>query len=227
VTVHALGAIVLAGGGGRRLGGRDKPALPVGGRPMLARVLDAVASAAPRVVVGPDRDDLPADIVQRREDPPGGGPVAAVAAGLAAVETALGGAAADPPRAGDPAGLVAVLAADLPFLSAAAVDGLAGAVAGPVDLAVLVDDDGREQWLCAVWRVSVLRARIADLAPVEGRSMRRLVSGLRVARVGGPTGAPPAWYDCDTEDDYRRAEEWQRERAGRVGGDGTGGARPG
>jgi hypothetical protein len=19
---------------------------------------------------------------------------------------------------------------------------------------------------------------------------------------------PPPWYDCDTEDDYRRAEEW-------------------
>jgi molybdopterin-guanine dinucleotide biosynthesis protein A len=225
VTVHALGAIVLAGGGGRRLGGRDKPALPVGGRPMLARVLDAVAAAAPRVVVGPARDDLPADVVQRREDPPGGGPVAAVAAGLAALEVArdqpptapASGDPGDPAygpggsvgRPGHPVELIAVLAADLPFLSAAAIERLGAAAAGPVDLAVLVDDDGREQWLCGVWRVSVLRARIADLTPVEGRSMRQLVAGLRVARVTGAAGAPPAWYDCDTEDDYRRAEEWQ------------------
>jgi molybdenum cofactor guanylyltransferase len=38
-------AIVLAGGEGRRLGGPGKPGLAVGGRSMLARVLDSVADA--------------------------------------------------------------------------------------------------------------------------------------------------------------------------------------
>ncbi|MGW0901366.1 NTP transferase domain-containing protein, partial [Streptomyces goshikiensis] len=38
-------AIVLAGGAARRLGGVDKPALPVGARTLLDRVLDACPDA--------------------------------------------------------------------------------------------------------------------------------------------------------------------------------------
>ncbi|MCW2566643.1 MAG: molybdopterin-guanine dinucleotide biosynthesis protein MobA, partial [Mycobacterium sp.] len=46
-------AVVLAGGRARRLGGIAKPAVDVGGRPMLARVLAAVADAGHVIVVGP------------------------------------------------------------------------------------------------------------------------------------------------------------------------------
>jgi molybdenum cofactor guanylyltransferase len=188
-------AIVLAGGGGRRLGGRDKPALPVGGRAMLGRVLDAVGGASPRVVVGPTRSDVPDDVVQVREHPPGGGPVAAIAAGLAATCQAE---------------LVAVLAADLPFLTGAEVDALRAALAaGDHDGVVFVDGSGREQWLCGMYRAGALRRAVADLDPPAGRPMRALVAGLRLATLDRPAGGgPPPWYDCDTEDDYRRAEEW-------------------
>jgi molybdenum cofactor guanylyltransferase len=188
-------AIVLAGGAGRRLGGRDKPALPVGGRTMLGRVLDAVDGATPRVVVGPARPDVPDDVVQVREHPPGSGPVAALAAGLAAV---------------GPAELVAVLAADLPFLTRAEVGALRAAVAASAhDGVVFVDAAGRQQWLCGMYRAGALRRALAELDPPAGRPMRALVSGLRLATLDRPaTGGPPPWYDCDTEDDYRRAEEW-------------------
>jgi molybdopterin-guanine dinucleotide biosynthesis protein A len=191
-------ALVLAGGDGRRIGGRDKPALPVGGRSMLRRVLDAVADAVPRIVVGPDRPDLPRDVIQVREQPPGGGPVAALAAGLAAL-----------PPGGD-AGYVAVLAADLPFLTAVDVESLRRAAAGGGhDGAVLVDADGHQQWLCGVWRLGALRQRLAEVDPPAGRPMRALVSGLRpVTLPRTENSGPPPWYDCDTEDDYRRAEEW-------------------
>jgi molybdenum cofactor guanylyltransferase len=188
-------AIVLAGGGGRRLGGRDKPALPVGGRAMLGRVLDAVGAASPRVVVGPARPDVPDDVVQVREHPPGGGPVAAIAAGLAAIGRAE---------------LVAVLAADLPFLTRAEVDALRTALAaGDRDGVVFVDAAGREQWLCGVYRAAALRHAVAALDPPAGRPMRLLVAALRLATLDRPVGGgPPPWYDCDTEEDYRRAEEW-------------------
>jgi molybdenum cofactor guanylyltransferase len=191
-------AIVLAGGGGRRLGGRDKPALPVGGRPMLARVLDAADGAVARVVVGPPRPDLPPRVIQAREQPPGGGPVAALAAGFAAL---AGRTVPD---------LVAVLAADLPFLTRDDVDRLArAAAAGDHDGTVPVDAAGRQQWLCGVYRVAPLRRRLTDLDPPVGRPMRALVSGLRLDVVGrAVSSGPPPWYDCDTEDDYRRAEEW-------------------
>src|SRR3712207_8857614 len=45
-------------------------------------VLAAVADAAQRIVVGPPQP-APADVLVVREEPPGGGPVAALRAGLA------------------------------------------------------------------------------------------------------------------------------------------------
>jgi len=221
-------AVVLAGGRARRLGGVDKPATPVGGTPMLHRVLAAVAGAHPRIVVGPHRGGLPDGVLQVREEPPGGGPVAAAAAGLAALRPA--GLAAPRPAglaAPRPAGLAAprpagpdaaaalaaevvvLLAADLPYLTPQAVTRLLAALDAPdLDGAVLVDDTGRRHLLCGAWRVRALQARLDALGPPAGRAMRRLVDGLSVAEVRVPASEPPPWYDCDTEEDLRRAEEW-------------------
>jgi molybdopterin-guanine dinucleotide biosynthesis protein A len=179
---------------------------------MLYRVLEAVAGASPRVVVGPARPDLPPDVLQVRERPPGGGPVAALAAGLAALNASAGpldGVDAGP-LDGLGAGLVAVLAADLPFLTSADIDVLCGVAAtGDHDGAVPVDADGRQQWLCGVWRTDALVGRLAELGPPAGQSMRTVVSGLRPRGVDlRGFAVPPPWYDCDTEDDYRRAKEW-------------------
>src|SRR5262245_28916436 len=129
-----------------------KPELTVGGVAMLTRVLAATDPAAPRIVVGPQRLRrlLPDDVTLTREDPPGGGPVAATAAGLAALPTGTG--------------LVALLAADLPFLTAATVRSLGDAVeASGLDGAIVVDSADRPQWLCGVWRPDALRHRLAEL----------------------------------------------------------------
>src|SRR5204863_90328 len=72
-------AIVLAGGAATRLGGADKPQLKVAGRSLLDRAVDAVHGAARIVVVGPEQQ-VDAAVTFCREDPPGGGPVAAIAA---------------------------------------------------------------------------------------------------------------------------------------------------
>jgi molybdopterin-guanine dinucleotide biosynthesis protein A len=191
-------AIVLAGGGARRMGGRSKPALAVAGRPMLDRVLDAVAGAAQRVVVGPDDLVLPPGVRRTREHPAGGGPVAATAAGLAALrvpETFTGD--------------VAVLAADLPLLDRTGVERLRSALAaGNADVALFVDAEGRWQSLCAVWRVASLRARCAALGtPLAGRAIRDLLAGADVVPVTSPAGPPP-WFDCDTQDDLDQARSW-------------------
>jgi molybdopterin-guanine dinucleotide biosynthesis protein A len=189
-------AIVLAGGAATRMGGASKPTRTVGGQPMLTRVLDATADAAPRVVVGPLElvPVLPSGVSITVEQPRGGGPVAAVAAGLALL------AAADPP-------LVAVFATDLPFLTPAAFADLRTAASqDDVDGAVLVDDAGHPQWLAGVWRRAALAARIPK--DPAGTAMRRLVEPLRVARVEPRGEQLPAWFDCDTEDDLRRADNW-------------------
>nr|WP_234359623.1 NTP transferase domain-containing protein [Plantactinospora sp. BC1] len=202
------------------MGGVDKPALPVGGRPMLDRVLAAVADADLRVVVGP-AGELPTGVRATREQPPGGGPVAAVAAGLATLLPDTAPPDTAPPDTAPPdtadAGVVALLAADLPLLTADAVRQLRTALsrAPGADGVVYVDDAGRAQFLCGVWRVGPLRAALARLAAgrggvLTGTSMRALVAELTVTEVAWRGSGPPPWFDCDTDDDLRRAEEWIR-----------------
>lgn len=210
-----LAAMVLTGGAARRMGGGDKTGVPVGGVAMRDRVLAAVAAADPRIVVGP-LVDPPPGVLAVREEPPGGGPVAAVAAGLDLL-TRAGVAGVD---------LVAVLAGDLPLLTAHAVDLLVGRVrtgqtpdidngARDVDGALYVDGTGRRQLLCGVWRTAALRDAITRLAAerdgvLAGASMRALLAGLTVAEVTWPDAGPPPWFDCDTDQDVQRAQEWTR-----------------
>jgi molybdenum cofactor guanylyltransferase len=196
--------VVLAGGPGTRMGHPAKATLPVGGVALLARVLAAVRDASRRIVVGPpDGADLPPDVRTTIEDPPGGGPVAATAAGLALLRDLDHGAP------------VAVLAADLPFLATADLLTLRSAVTDiGYDGAVLLDDAAHPQWLCGVWRLGALRARLAAFGDPAGVAMRHLVAGLTVARLAPTVHAPPTWFDCDTRDDLRRAEEWVHGDAG-------------
>ncbi|MEU8174875.1 NTP transferase domain-containing protein [Microbispora hainanensis] len=184
-------AVILAGGRAERLGGADKPGALVGGLPLVERVAAAVRDARAVVVVGPPRD-MPG-VLFTREDPPGGGPVPALRAGLAAVTSPL----------------VVLLAADLPFVVAGHVMALLAAVPEDGAGAVLVDDEGREQWLTGAWRTAALRDA---LGTYEGRSLRGLLGPLGPVPVR-PAVAPgetPPWFDCDTDDDLRAA----RERAG-------------
>jgi molybdenum cofactor guanylyltransferase len=182
-------AVVLAGGRGRRLGGPGKPLTPVGGQPMLHRVLAAVADAVPRVVVGPATLAVPAGVRLVVES--GGGPVAGLAAGLSTV---------------DDVGVVAVLAADLPFLTRDAVAALRHDLS-TMDGAVYVDGDGRRQTLCGVWRAAALRTRLDALGRHEGTPLRELLAGLDIVEVAHP-GPHPPWYDCDSPADLDRAERW-------------------
>ncbi len=192
---------------------------------MRDRVLAAVGDAASRVLVG-SGDGLPDEVRVTREDPPGGGPVAATAAGLALL---------DPDTT-----VVALLAADLPLLTRAAIGDLlthlaaaespalaapvdgpsgprAGAVLAPesVDGVCFVDADGRRQSLCGVWRVDALRTALAGLAAerdggLAGAAVRALMARLVVREVPWVGAGPPPWFDCDTDEDVRRARELLR-----------------
>lgn len=184
---EAYDAVVLAGGEGRRLGGVSKATLAIGSGTYLDRALAAVAGARRRVVVGPAelaRPGAPTTL----EDPPLGGPVAGIAAGL---ET-LG--------AGAP--WVVVLACDVPQ-AAGLLAPLIAALAGDpaADGAVAVDGEGHRQALVGVYRRASLEAAVATLAAdggTHGRSVRSLVGGLRLVEVPDPDGLSA---DADTWDD--------------------------
>jgi molybdopterin-guanine dinucleotide biosynthesis protein A len=179
--------LVLAGGRSRRLG-RDKAWVEVGGAPVLARVLraarEALATDDPDLLVSvtdaaPFEARFSVDLANEfagvrliEDDVSGAGPVAGLARGLAAAR-------------GD---VVAVLAADLPFVGAALIDGLFRSLAGDDAVDVVVPlVDGREQLLCAGYRASVA-ARAADLmaglsAGPSGPSVAALLHTLHVSRV--------------------------------------------
>ena len=188
VPLPSYAAVVLAGGRAARLGGQAKPQLDVGGRSMLVSVLSAVADAQPRVVVGPPQD-VPPDVVVVREEPPRGGPVAALKAGLAQV----------------PTDVVAVLAGDLPFLTADLVRSLRERLTG--DGVLVVDDTGQDQLLLGVWRTAVLRAAVSGVSGPT--SMRKVLSPLAVRRYRPlvQPGLPPPWTDCDTPAELARARQ--------------------
>ncbi|WP_235497659.1 molybdenum cofactor guanylyltransferase [Frankia sp. R43] len=190
--VEPWDALVLAGGAARRMGGDDKAALSVGGARLLDRVLGAVAAARTVVVVGPRRPPVPGTRAVRwaREDPPGGGPVAAIAAGLRLVTATR----------------VVVLAVDLPFLGAPEVQGLLDAVAagpGGPQVALLSDPAQRPQYLAAAWRTVTLRA----VLPVDpaGRSVRSLLAGQSVRTVAA---TERVCLDCDDPAALAVARAW-------------------
>ena len=184
-------AIVLAGGSASRMGGADKPMVDVAGTPMLSLVLDAVAGATVRVVVGPERDIT--GVTWCQESPPGGGPVAAVAAAL--------------PHVG--ADAVVVLAADLPWIGPA-IEPLRTALhQSGADVAML-SSDGRLNYLAGAWRRSALVAAVHGLGDAAGASMRRLVADTRIVEV------PDAGHwgeDCDTWTDLAHARQRHHERS--------------
>jgi molybdopterin-guanine dinucleotide biosynthesis protein A len=179
-------AVVLAGGKAARLGGQAKPQLEVGGRSMLAAVLAAVDDAERRVVVGPPQP-VPPDVLLVREEPPRGGPVAAVRAGLAAVDSHV----------------VALLAGDLPFLSGRVIGQLRERLTG--DGVLVVDNTGRDQYLLSVWGTEVLRAALSGVSGPT--SLRKVMAPLAVRRLRPDVapGEPPPWLDCDTPADLARA----------------------
>lgn len=201
-------AIVLAGGAGNRLGGVSKPDVAVGGRRLLDHVLDATRHARVTVVVGPAELDLPPGVRRTLEDPPLGGPVAGISAGL----TELDRVDNDPASAGDDGGcggggaeLVLVLACDIPR-AASAVPGLVRAAA-PLDGACVIDASGRRQWLLGVYRRAALNravARIAAAGGVRDVGVRHLLAGFDLAEV------PARAREADDVDTWADVATWQQ-----------------
>jgi len=130
------------------MGGVDKALVEVGGVTMLDRVLTAAApNCGELVVVGPERAMTVPGVRFTQEREPGGGPVPAVAAGLAEV-----------PGADE----IVVLAVDLPLLKPEHVSTL---FVGLVDADAVAASDhrGRANPLLAAYRGNALRLAVANL----------------------------------------------------------------
>ena len=192
-------AAILAGGRARRLGGRDKSRIVVGGRTILARQLDVLQRLVPRIVIVANAPEQFADagVPVLVDAVPGSGSMGGIYTALA-----------------DAAGPVLVLACDMPFVT---VPFLARVIeAGQeADIAIPHGSDGYQP-LCANYAPSCagpLRRRI------EQRALKvvDLLTDVRVRELGPDEIAP---FDTDgllllnvnTADDLVRAERAARER---------------
>lgn len=223
-----VSAVILAGGASRRLG-RDKARVEIGGRPLLARVLDAAAPSADELlVVTSDReahgralrdegwrieDDGRLRLLSDRR--PGRGPLAGLEAGLAEARHDL----------------CLALACDLPFLPpevpARLLDALArwreGAGASGPPRAVVPVAGGRRQSLCvAVERRGVAAA--VDCLDADEPSVAAWLDRLEVREITlrelaaghEEAGAARRWMmDVDTPDALEEARRLAAEAGSR------------
>lgn len=186
-------AAILAGGRGRRLGGRVKPLLDVAGRTILGRQRDLFAAlgVVPRLVA-PDATPFAGcglEVVADLGD----------AGALGGLHTALATAPTD---------AVVVVAGDLPFLTAAFVEAVLVRLDGH-EAAVPRTADGRWHPLAAAYR----RGAAARLATAIARGERRVTDTITALDVAELDAAALAALDDDgtlllnvnTPEDYERA----------------------
>lgn len=188
-----VGAVLLVGGEARRMGGMAKPLLTLQGRSLFARTVEALVDAGvePIVAVGPRLEES-ADVVWTREEPPLGGPVAGIAAGLAQM----------------PADRVLILAGDL-ARPGAVVHGLLSnrsddaAAPAAVD-GVVFSAHGQPQWLAGLYRTASVRRALDAIEIHRDASVRALLGGLAIDWVVDEDGITA---DIDSPADLVRARE--------------------
>jgi molybdopterin-guanine dinucleotide biosynthesis protein A len=181
-------ALILTGGTSNRFGS-DKSEAIFNGKALIDFLISSIPVGVRVVVVGPDRDEFPSTIQIIKEDPPGGGPVAGIAAGLPLIETEY----------------VAVLATDMPY-STGLVPLLLAGLSNEVEAVVVVDREGFQQPFSGLYRVSALLRVLGTKEPLTGRSMRSLLVELKMKEVSLNAADSHLLLDIDTRQDLISAE---------------------
>ncbi len=210
-----VGAVILAGGVGQRMG-QPKERLPFGPTTLLQHVVAALRGGAGAgveriVVVARDRQqrlpDLPEDTAIVCDELTGAGPLAGLVAGLLGLVEAAGFADDD---------VAFLCGCDMPFVDAGLVGRLVAAL-GDRDV-LMPRAEGLLQPLCACYRLRILAAA-RDLLAAGERTPRALarLPGARVLEQAqfdalDPTGR--ALRNLNTPADHEAAlAEFERLRA--------------
>lgn len=175
-----MNAIILTGGRSSRFGSNKSEAL-LGENSLLQFLTDQLSDCS-LIIVGPT-SPITAQYVL--ENPPGGGPVAGIAAGMELVESER----------------VAIYAVDTPFLPQFRTllensfdhDGV-----------VALDGEGFHQYLGGIYRTTALREVIKSQGDASGLSVRKLFSTLNLITV--ELEQSELLMDIDNQTDLARAQ---------------------
>jgi molybdopterin-guanine dinucleotide biosynthesis protein A len=219
MTAGVIG-IVLAGGASRRMqppaGGPlvRKELLAPGGRTLLARVVEAVATQVAEVIVvaAPDGlvPELPGQPLVVRDSLPGAGPLAGLADGLRAAKAAANSRGREPP------GLVVVVSCDVPLVRGEVLRLLIDRARASGAAWTLPLVGGHRQVLVSVVRAELL-GRIESWLATGRRDPRGLVDDMAAADPAAVAIVPEAeiatvdprlesFLDVDAPADYDRVQ---------------------
>jgi molybdopterin-guanine dinucleotide biosynthesis protein A len=190
-------AIILAGGRAARIGGGDKGLRPLGGRPILARIIDILRPQVGSMLLNANGDParfaafgLPV-VADDLPDHPG--PLAGILAGLDWIARNEPG-----------ADCALVVSTDCPFLPADLVQRLAAARSG-ADI-VLAASAGQAHPVIGLWRVG-LRGDLRQALTVEGiRKVETFCDRHRRRELNFPTGSCDPFFNVNTAEDLAAAE---------------------
>lgn len=163
-----VSALVIAGGQGRRLGGTefgDKMQVLVDGRRLIDIVLASIPDDVGVVLVGPELE-TERPVLQVQERPIGGGPLAAIAAGVEVATTPW----------------VAIVPGDAPR-AGLSIEPLAAAIGDGDVAAVAESTSGRLHPLIALWRRAALVGALGTVSPLTNRAASTLYRSLRPITV--------------------------------------------
>jgi molybdenum cofactor guanylyltransferase len=191
--------IILAGGLARRMGGGDKPLREIGGRPILAHVIERLQPQCACLVLNANGDParfarfgLP---VVADDVPDFAGPLAGILAGLDWLAA----------NVRDTESAISV-AADTPFIPRDLVQRLQAArVNEACDIAVATSG-GRTHPVIALWPVALRTALRRALTQDGERKIDRFTARYQVAEVSWPNEPYDPFFNVNEASDIEAAE---------------------
>jgi molybdopterin-guanine dinucleotide biosynthesis protein A len=191
--------IILAGGLARRMGGGDKPLREIGGRPILAHVIERLRPQCVRLVLNANGDParfacfgLP---VAADDVPDFAGPLAGILAGLAWM-------AANVPHAE----CAVSVAADTPFIPRDLVQRLQAARLNEACDIAVATSGGRTHPVIALWPVALRTALRHALTQDGERKIDRFTARYQVAEVSWPNAPYDPFFNVNEIGDIGAAE---------------------
>jgi molybdopterin-guanine dinucleotide biosynthesis protein A len=180
-------AMILTGGTSSRFGS-DKSQALLGSHSLIEILLTNLPANMEIVIVGPNIPSASRPVSYAREDPSGGGPVAAIHAGLDLIHSEF----------------VVIIATDMPFAHQVLALLMAN-LPETEDATIPLDFQGVRQTLCALYRVGSLRQALAKLGDTHGQSMRNLTQLLSVKELRLEPSLQHVLLDIDTPSDLEQA----------------------